>query len=43
MKKTVSINISGIIFHIDDDAYDRLNRYLNSIKGTSRNWTAKRR
>ncbi|OQX78054.1 MAG: hypothetical protein B6D64_07355 [Bacteroidetes bacterium 4484_276] len=32
MKKTVSINISGIIFHIDDDAYDRLNRYLNSIK-----------
>lgn len=32
MKKTVSINISGIIFHIDDDAYERLNRYLNSIK-----------
>ena len=32
MKKTVTINISGIIFHIDDDAYDRLSRYLNSIK-----------
>ncbi len=32
MKKTVSINISGIIFHIDDDAYERLSRYLNSIK-----------
>lgn len=32
MKKTVTINISGIIFYIDEDAYDRLNRYLNSIK-----------
>jgi phage shock protein PspC (stress-responsive transcriptional regulator) len=32
MKKTVSINISGIIFHIDDDAFERLSRYLNSIK-----------
>lgn len=32
MKKTVTINISGIIFHIDDDAYERLSRYLNSIK-----------
>ncbi|MFW5705706.1 MAG: PspC domain-containing protein, partial [Bacteroidota bacterium] len=32
MKKTVSINISGIMFHIDEDAYERLNRYLSSIK-----------
>lgn len=32
MKKTVTINISGIIFHIDDDAYERLSRYMNSIK-----------
>ena len=32
MKKTVSINISGIIFHIDEDAYERLSRYLGSIK-----------
>jgi len=32
MKKTVTINISGIIFHIDDDAYERLSRYLSSIK-----------
>lgn len=32
MKKTFTINISGIIFHIDDDAYDKLNRYLEAIK-----------
>ena len=32
MKKTFSINISGIIFNIDDDAYDKLGDYLNSIK-----------
>ena len=32
MKKTVNINISGIIFHIDEDAYDRLNHYLSTIK-----------
>ena len=33
MKKTFTINICGIIFHIDDDAYDKLNYYLRSIKG----------
>jgi phage shock protein PspC (stress-responsive transcriptional regulator) len=32
MKKTITINISGIIFHIDEDAYDRLNRYMNRLK-----------
>ncbi|HBS86665.1 MAG: hypothetical protein A2W91_11605 [Bacteroidetes bacterium GWF2_38_335] len=31
MKKTFTINISGQIFHIDDDAYDRLQGYLNSV------------
>ncbi|HIA13146.1 MAG TPA: PspC domain-containing protein [Flavobacteriales bacterium] len=33
MKKTVTINLSGIIFHIDEDAHDKLNAYLNKIKG----------
>jgi len=33
MKKTVTINISGIIFHIDEDAFNRLNNYLETIKG----------
>ena len=32
MKKTVTINISGIIFHIDEDAYDKLDNYLATIK-----------
>src|SRR5947208_3216152 len=32
MNKTVTINISGIIFHIDEDAYVNLNRYLAAIK-----------
>lgn len=33
MNKTVTINISGIIFHIDEDAYEKLSKYLNTIKG----------
>jgi phage shock protein PspC (stress-responsive transcriptional regulator) len=32
MNKTVTINISGIIFHIEEDAYDQLSKYLNKIK-----------
>jgi phage shock protein PspC (stress-responsive transcriptional regulator) len=33
MKKTVTVNISGIIFHIDEDAYDKLFDYLDEIRG----------
>lgn len=32
MKKTFTINISGIIFHIDEDAFEKLNVYLETIK-----------
>jgi len=32
MKKTFTINISGIIFHIDEDAYDKLRSYMEGIK-----------
>ncbi len=32
MNKTVTINISGIIFHIEEDAFDRLSKYLGTIK-----------
>ncbi len=32
MKKTVTINISGIIFHIEEDAFEKLSRYLSKIK-----------
>ncbi len=31
MKKNISINISGIIFHIEEDGYDILRKYLDSI------------
>ncbi len=31
MKKNISINISGIIFHIEEDAYEQLSDYLQSI------------
>lgn len=32
MNKTVTINISGIIFHIEEDAYERLQSYLSTIR-----------
>ncbi len=31
MKKSYSVNISGIIFQVDEDAYDKLNRYLDRL------------
>lgn len=31
MKKNISINISGIIFHIEEDGYESLKNYLESI------------
>jgi len=31
MKKNISINIGGIIFHIEEDGYQRLKAYLESI------------
>ncbi|MDP2386388.1 MAG: PspC domain-containing protein [Bacteroidota bacterium] len=33
MNKTVTINISGIIFHIEEDAYETLSKYLSTIRG----------
>ena len=32
MNKTVNINLAGIFFHIDEDAYSKLQRYLEAIK-----------
>ena len=32
MKKTVSINLGGIVFNIDDDACDRLSQYLSDLE-----------
>ncbi len=31
MKKTFTINISGRVFHIDDDAHEKLSHYLNQL------------
>ena len=32
MKKTVTANIGGLVFHIEEDAYDILRSYLESIR-----------
>ncbi|HAT80528.1 MAG TPA: hypothetical protein DCS17_03745 [Flavobacterium sp.] len=32
MNKTVNINLGGMFFHIDEDAYQKLTRYFNAIK-----------
>ena len=31
MNKTTNINLGGIFFHIDEDAYDKLKKYLDAI------------
>ena len=32
MKKTFTINISGTIFHIEEDAYEVLQKYMVALK-----------
>ncbi len=32
MKKTFSININGLLFNIDEDAFEKLNSYLKTLK-----------
>jgi len=32
MQKTISINIAGIVFYIEEDGYDKLNAYLKGIQ-----------
>jgi phage shock protein PspC (stress-responsive transcriptional regulator) len=32
MKKTISITLNGIVFNIEEDAYERLNSYLEGLK-----------
>ena len=32
MKKTFTINISGTIFHIEEDAYEVLQKYLTNLR-----------
>ena len=37
MNKTVNINLAGIVFHIDEDAFEILNNYLNILKNHFKN------
>lgn len=34
MNKTVTINIAGLFFHIDEDAFNKLSSYLDAIKNS---------
>ena len=38
MKKTLSINIAGIVFHIEEDAFATLDAYLKSIHAYFKNF-----
>ena len=37
MKKTVTINLNGLVFYMDDDAYVRLHTYLEKLNNWFRN------
>lgn len=34
MNKTVTINIAGLVFHIDENAYHKLDSYINAVKNS---------
>ncbi len=33
MNKTVTVNIGGMVFHIEEQAYEKLKKYLDAIRG----------
>ena len=33
MNKTLSVNIGGMVFHVEENAYQNLNSYLDAIRG----------
>lgn len=39
MNKTVNINLGGLFFHIDEDAYQKLTRYFDAIRRSLSNST----
>jgi len=41
MNKTVNINIGGLFFHIDEDAYQKLSKYFEAIKSSLSNSSGK--
>ena len=34
MNKTINMNLGGFFFHIDEDAYQKLNRYFDAIRSS---------
>ncbi len=34
MKKTIDISLAGILFHVEEDAYEKLNKYLKSVRNS---------
>lgn len=32
MKKTLTVNLGGTVFHIDEDAYQLLDKYLSNLR-----------
>ena len=32
MNKTITVNIGGLVFHVDENAYEKLKQYLHSIR-----------
>lgn len=32
MKKTLTVNLGGTVFHIDEDAYQLLEKYLSNLR-----------
>ena len=43
MKKTLTINLGGTVYHIDDDAYRLLDNYLANLKHTFVNRKVRKR
>ncbi|MEO5570175.1 MAG: PspC domain-containing protein, partial [Bacteroidia bacterium] len=33
MNKTLTVNIGGMVFHIEEHAYEKMRKYLDAIKG----------
>src|SRR5437867_4094165 len=33
MNKTLTVNIGGIVFHIEEHAYEKMKKYLDAIRG----------
>lgn len=37
MKRNITVNLCGSLYHIDEDAYELLNKYLGDMRAIFRN------